>query len=86
MGCAVSASVASFNSVSDLPGFTPREVQALRGAAVWYAKYHAAAVAQTAEDEAAYAVAEREEYLDLISALGKLGARVRVPDALQQAA
>ncbi len=44
------------------------------------------AVAQIAEDEAAYAVAEREEYLDLISALGKLGARVRVPDALPQAA
>jgi hypothetical protein len=44
------------------------------------------AVAQTAGDEAAYAVAEREEYLDLLAALGKLGARVRVPDALQQAA
>jgi hypothetical protein len=72
--------------MSDFSHFTSREIQALRGAAVWYAKYHAAAVAQTAEDEAAYAVAEREEYLDLISALGKLGARVRVPDALHEAA
>lgn len=76
----------SFGPVNELPEFTPRELQALRGAAVWYAKYHAAAVAQTAGDEAGFAVAEREEYLDLISALGKLGARVRVPDALQHAA
>lgn len=75
-----------FGVVDELPNFSPRELQALRGAAVWYAKYHAAAVAQTAGDEAAFAVAEWEEYLDLISALGKLGARVRVPDALQHVA
>lgn len=82
----MSGPLASFGPVDELPDFTSSEVQALRGAAVWYAKYHAAAVAQIAHDEAAYAVAEREEYLDLLSALGKLGARVRVPDALKQAA
>ena len=82
----MSGQVSSFGSVEGLPELSPRELQALRGAAVWYAKYHAVAVAQTAGDEAAYAVAEREEYLDLLAALGKLGARVRVPDALQQAA
>ncbi len=82
----MSGPLASFEPVSDLPQFSTREIQALRGAAVWYAKYHAASVAQTAGDDGAYAVAEREEYLDLISALGKLGARVRVPDALRQAA
>ena len=82
----MSGQLGSLAVVDRLPELSSRELQALRGAAVWYAKYHAVAVAQTAGDEAAYAVAEREEYLDLLSALGKLGARVRVPDALQQAA
>ena len=71
---------------TNLPELTERELQALRGAAVWYAKYHAGSIASAAHDSAAYAVADREEYLDLIAALAKLGVRVRVPDALQQAA
>lgn len=58
------------------------ELEALRGAAVWYAKYHAADIERNASERAAYAVAEREEYLALIAALGKLGVRVRIPDAL----
>ena len=33
-----------------------------------------------------FALTRREEYLDLIAALAKLGVRVRVPDALQQVA
>jgi hypothetical protein len=71
---------------TNLPEFTVRELQALRGAAVWYAKYHASPISSAAHDPAAYAVAEREEYLDLIAGLAKLGVRVRVPDALRQAA
>jgi len=84
----VSALVASFTTVErrELPDFSEPEIQALRGAAVWYAKYHAGAIASAAQDSGAYAVAEREEYLDLIAALDKLGVRVRLPDALQQAA
>ena len=84
----MSALVASFTTVErrELPDFSEREIQALRGAAVWYAKYHAGAIANAAQDSGAYAVAEREEYLDLIAALDKLGVRVRLPDALQQAA
>lgn len=70
---------------TNLPEFSEGELQALRGAAVWYAKYHAGSIASAAHDTAAYAVAEREEYLDL-TALAKLGVRVRMPDALQQAA
>jgi hypothetical protein len=58
------------------------ELEALRGAAVWYAKYHAADVERNATERAAYAVAEREEYLALIAALGKLGVRLRIPDGL----
>ncbi len=70
----------------ELPDFSEREIQALRGAAVWYAKYHAGAIASAAQDPGAYAVAEREEYLALVAALDKLGVRVRLPDALQRAA
>ena len=69
-----------------VPDLTEAELQAVRGAAVWYAKYHAGAIANASDDPGAYAVAEREEYLALITALDKLGVRVRVPDALQQAA
>lgn len=69
-----------------LDPLSQRELQALRGAAVWYAKYHAATVAAHAEDRAAEAVSEREEYLDLVAALHKLGIRIRVPDALVEMA
>jgi hypothetical protein len=65
--------------VNDL---TQRELDALRGAAVWYAKYRAADVSERATERSAAAVVEREEYLALISALRKLGAPVRVPDGL----
>ncbi|MEX2195060.1 MAG: hypothetical protein WD844_07220 [Thermoleophilaceae bacterium] len=65
-----------------LPALSERELTALRGAAAWYAKYHAGVVADHAAEDSAYAIAEREEYLDLVAALGKLGVRVRVPDAL----
>ena len=69
-----------------LGDLTVGELEALRGAAVWYAKYHAATVAAHAEDRAAEAVSEREEYLDLVAALHKLGIRIRVPDALVEMA
>jgi hypothetical protein len=74
-------------AVSDatpLHTLTPRELQALRGAAIWYAKYHAGTVEEHARDKAAYAVSEREEYLDLVAALAKLGVKIRLPDALAE--
>jgi hypothetical protein len=67
---------------SPLVDLTAAELAALRGAALWYANYHASAVAGLAGDTAAYAVEERGQYLDLVAALGKLGVRVRLPDAL----
>lgn len=85
----MSGHVVSFTIVDrprEFPDLSQREIQALRGAAVWYAKYHAGTIASAAHDPGAYAVAEREEYLDLITALDKLGVRVRLPDALKQAA
>jgi hypothetical protein len=69
-----------------LHSLSARELQALRGAAVWYAKYHAATVTASAGERAADAVSEREEYLDLVAALHKLGVRIRVPDALLETA
>ncbi len=59
-----------------------RELEALSAAGTWYAKYHASIIAEQADDGGAKAVEDRREYLDLIAALGKLGVRVRVPDAL----
>lgn len=61
---------------------TARELEALRGAGVWYAKYHAGRVSDRAGDGASSAVAERDEYLELLAALRKLGVRLRVPDGL----
>lgn len=65
-----------------LAQMTDAELAALRGAATWYANYHAGEVADLASENAAYAVAERRRYLALVDALGKLGVRVRVPDTL----
>ncbi|MGI8845942.1 MAG: hypothetical protein ACR2HC_07190 [Thermoleophilaceae bacterium] len=59
-----------------------RELEALSAAGTWYAKYHAGVIADKAADGGAKAVEDRREYLDLLAALGKLGVRVRVPDAL----
>ena len=67
-----------------LEDLTAAELVALRGAAVWYAKYQAGALSSHSGDEAAYARAERDEYLDLVAALRKLGVRLRIPDALQR--
>ena len=68
-------------STIESEALTEAELVALRGAGVWYANYHARAIAQTAGDQGSYAVGEREEYRALIAALNKLGVRLRAPDA-----
>jgi hypothetical protein len=60
----------------ELASLTDTEVAALASAASWYANYHARIIAEQADDESAYAVAQRERYEDLVSGLQKLGARV----------
>ena len=62
---------------------TPAEVEALRGAGAWYAKYHAVRVAELADDPSAYAEHKREKFLTLVSALRKLGFDMAVPDVLR---
>jgi hypothetical protein len=61
----------------------PGEVEALRAAGAWYAKYHAVRIAELADDPSAYAVHKREKFLTLLAGLRKLGFEMAVPDALR---
>lgn len=63
---------------------TEDELLALRAAGAWYAKYHAASVAELAKEESIYAEIRREEYLTLVTALRKLGFDMALPDALRR--
>ncbi len=57
------------------------EIVEIRGAATWYAKFHARIIAERTDDPSAMATAQRDRYLTLISGLRKLGARVVDPTA-----
>lgn len=61
---------------------TPAELDALRGAAAWYAKYNHAKIEEALDDPSAYAMVQRERYVALVSALRKLGFDMALPDAL----
>ncbi len=67
----------------DPPCLTPAEMEALRGAGAWYAKYHSRLVAELADDPSAYAEIKREKYLTLVAALRKLGCDMALPDELR---
>lgn len=66
-----------------LDGLTSSELEALRAAGAWYAKYHAVRIAELADDPSAYAEVRREKFLALVSGLRKLGFEMAVPDALR---
>jgi hypothetical protein len=72
----------------EAPALTPlddlsgEEIQALAAAAAWYAKRHEGIISERADDATAAAIAERERFLTLHSALGKLGVRLRLPDGI----
>jgi hypothetical protein len=57
------------------------ELLELKGAATWYAKFHARIIAERADDPSAMAVAQRDRYLALIGGLRKLGVRIVDPTA-----
>jgi hypothetical protein len=59
------------------------ELEALRAAGAWYAKYHAVRIAELADDPSAYAEHKREKFLTLVTALRKLGFEMALPDALR---
>lgn len=69
-----------------LADLTPLEREALLNAGRWYARYRARDVAEEALDDSAYAVAEREQYFALITALRKQGVSMPLPDELARAA
>jgi len=58
------------------------EQAAVRSAAVWYFKRHARMIADEADDESAVAVARRDDFLELHSALRRLGVPIALPDEL----
>lgn len=68
--------------VVSLETLSPRELRAVTEAAAWYAKYHERMIAEHADDRSAIAVARREHFEDLYSALWKLGVRLRRPEGL----
>ena len=70
-------------SRSIVEDLTLEELDALRGAGAWYAKYHAVRVEELADDPSAYAEHKREKFLALVSALRKLGFDMAIPDALR---
>lgn len=59
-----------------------QELCALLEASAWYAKYHEHMIAEQADDPSAMAVARRERFAHLHTALAKLGVRLRRPDFL----
>lgn len=61
---------------------TDAELDALRGAAAWYAKYNHAKIEESLDNRSAYAMVQRERYIALVSALRKLGFDMALPDAL----
>jgi hypothetical protein len=71
--------------VVELTDLSPEELEALVGAATWYAKYHERMIAELADDGSAAAVAKRERYQALHSGLAKLGIRLRRPAGIRAA-
>jgi hypothetical protein len=65
------------------PALSDEEEAAIRSAAVWYFKRHARIIAEQADDPSAHAVARRDDFLRLHTALRKLGVPVALPDELR---
>jgi len=69
-------------ALTPLADLTDDEMHALTAAAAWYAKRHEPMISERADDVPASAVAERERFMTLHSALAKLGVRMRLPDGI----
>ena len=65
-----------------LSSLTTEERDALLGAAAWYARYHAADIAQDADDPSIAAATDRARYVALLSGLAKLGIVIPLPDEI----
>jgi hypothetical protein len=72
-------------TADDRPGIdelSASEQAAVRSAAVWYFKRHARIIAEEADDESAHTVARRDDFVELHTALRKLGVPIALPDEL----
>lgn len=69
-----------------LDDLSPAELRALVASAAWYAKYHQGEIVDDARSTSARAVMRRRHFNDLYDALGKLGVRIRRPEALSDLA
>jgi len=70
------------NRSEAIPELSEPELNALIGAATWYAKYHAGIIAELADDPSAVAVARRARFQDLYRSLSKLGVRLHRPPGI----
>jgi hypothetical protein len=77
------ATVRHVDTLITTEDLAPEELEALRAAGAWYAKYHAVRIAELADDPSAYAEHKREKFLTLVTALRKLGFEMALPDALR---
>lgn len=66
-------------ALEKLAALSPRELNAIVDASLWYAKYHEQSIAEKADEGSALAVARREKFQDLHAGLRKVGARIRSP-------
>ena len=73
----------SVEAITALDELSDSELGALRSAAVWYFKRHARIIADEADDFSARAVVDRQDFLELHSALRTLGVSVALPDELR---
>ncbi len=80
---ATRATVRRVDTLTTTGDLAPEELEALRAAGAWYAKYHAVRISELADDPSAYAKDKREKFLTLITALRKLGFEMALPDALR---
>jgi len=77
------ATVRQVDTLITTRDLAPEELETLRAAGAWYAKYHAVRIAELADDPSAYAEHKREKFLTLVTALRKLGFEMALPDALR---
>lgn len=75
---------ASSPPATDLADLDPEERDALLGAATWFANYHAPMIAELADDTSSQAVAKRDRFDALVTALRKLGVRIPPPEILAE--
>jgi hypothetical protein len=66
----------------DIDTLSDPEQAAVRAAAVWYFKRHARIIADEADEQSAAAVARRDDFVELHTALRKLGVPIALPDEL----